>query len=216
MHHLQRLHSQAFLTGVLQNYARKYRVAVDKLSFAFSMLKATDASSVEKAPDDGCLVEGIFLEGCRWDAERGTLVSHAYITFPIIHSHKSLRATPQQLHTKECMAATGSQRIPRWKVCRSWPPLGCSSRYSFFLQAPSRPKVLFEELPVLWFLPQKDRLQESTSVYICPLYKVPSRKGTLSTTGHSTNYITSIELPCVDPPDVPIKAGVAAFLALQD
>lgn len=84
------------------------------------------------------------------------------------------------------------------------------------MQASSHPKVLFDKLPVLWFLPQKDRLQDSTDVYTCPLYKVPSRKGTLSTTGHSTNYIISIELPCSDTPDVPVKAGVAAFLALQD
>ncbi|OEH74384.1 dynein heavy chain related protein [Cyclospora cayetanensis] len=145
--------NQAFLTGVLQNYARKYRVAVDRLSFAFIVLKNTDELSLEAR--DGCLVHGIFLEGCRWDAELGTL-------------------------------------------------------------APSRPKVLFEELPVLWFLPQKDRVPESASVYMCPLYKVPSRKGTLSTTGHSTNYITSIELPCVGSPDVPVKAGVAALLSLQD
>ncbi|CDJ34396.1 uncharacterized protein EMH_0001030 [Eimeria mitis] len=146
---------QAFLTGVLQNYARKYRVAVDRLSFAYTVLKVTDGSSVGEAPEDGCFVHGIFLEGCRWDADRGTL-------------------------------------------------------------APSRPKVLFDELPVVWFLPQRDRVHESRTVYMCPLYKVPSRKGTLSTTGHSTNYITSMELPCFDPPDVPIKAGVAALLALQD
>lgn len=76
--------------------------------------------------------------------------------------------------------------------------------------------MLFEELPVVWFLPQKDRVHESKTIYMCPLYKVPSRKGTLSTTGHSTNYITSIELQCFDPPDVPIKAGVAALLSLQD
>ncbi|KAL8275068.1 hypothetical protein Esti_000947 [Eimeria stiedai] len=146
---------EAFLTSVLQNYARKYRIAVDKLSLAFIVLEHEDELLVEEIPDDGCLVYGIFLEGCRWDPEKRTL-------------------------------------------------------------APSRPKVLFEKLPVLWFLPQQGGERDSAAIYMCPLYKVPSRQGTLSTTGHSTNYITSIELPCVDPPDVPVKAGVAAFLALQD
>ncbi len=32
---------------------------------------------------------------------------------------------------------------------------------------------------------------------MCPLYKVVSRRGTLSTTGHSTNYVMEIEVPSV-------------------
>ncbi|KAL8439659.1 hypothetical protein Efla_004567 [Eimeria flavescens] len=147
--------NQAFVTGVLQNYARKYSIAVDRLSIAYTVMENVNASLVQQVPADGCLVHGVFLEGCSWDTEKRLL-------------------------------------------------------------APSRPKVLFEELPVLWFLPQQDRQQDCTAIYMCPLYKVPSRQGTLSTTGHSTNYITSIELPYVGPSSVPILAGVAAFLALQD
>lgn len=68
---------------MLQNYARKYRVAVDRLSFAYTVLRDTDGSSVGKAPEDGCLVHGIFLEGCRWDADRGTLVSNMSSGFAV-------------------------------------------------------------------------------------------------------------------------------------
>lgn len=84
------------------------------------------------------------------------------------------------------------------------------------VQAPSKPKVLFEELPVLWLLPTPDRVPPTTGVYKCPIYKVPSRKGTLSTTGHSTNYVISVELPTADPDAVPIKAGVAGILSVQE
>jgi len=31
--------------------------------------------------------------------------------------------------------------------------------------------------------------------YDCPVYKTEERKGTLKTTGHSTNYILTIQIP---------------------
>jgi len=47
------------------------------------------------------------------------------------------------------------------------------------------------------------------------MYKVLSRTGTLSTTGHSTNYVVMMELPSDRPQNDWIKAGVACFLALK-
>lgn len=46
-------------------------------------------------------------------------------------------------------------------------------------------------------------------------YKVVSRAGTLSTTGHSTNFVMWIELKTDLVEDQWIKAGVASFLSLR-
>jgi dynein heavy chain len=78
----------------------------------------------------------------------------------------------------------------------------------------SKPKVLFTDLPTFWFLPVKDRKQNPDD-YRCPTYKVLSRKGTLLTTGHSTNFVLYLELPTDQTTSKWIKAGVAAFLALK-
>jgi dynein heavy chain, axonemal len=81
--------------------------------------------------------------------------------------------------------------------------------------ADSLPKQLFTEVPLVWFLPKRNRVKPEKGIYECPMYKVPSRQGTLSTTGHSTNYCLMMELPSKDAQEKWIIAGVAVFLALR-
>lgn len=60
---------QGFLTGVLQNYARKHRVPVDALNFCFRISRAAapvDVKRVGVVAEDGVLISGLFLEGARW------------------------------------------------------------------------------------------------------------------------------------------------------
>jgi len=58
---------QAFFTGTLQNYARKYKIAIDQLSYDFKVCDDAAASSITEPPDDGCFVHGMFMEGARWN-----------------------------------------------------------------------------------------------------------------------------------------------------
>ena len=79
----------------------------------------------------------------------------------------------------------------------------------------SKPKELFCELPVIHFQPTVDRV-DPDGTYLCPVYKVLSRRGTLLTTGHSTNFVLNLDLASTKSQDHWIKAGVAAFLALRN
>ena len=64
-------------------------------------------------------------------------------------------------------------------------------------------------------MPIIDKENTKEGIYDCPMYKVVSRRGTLSTTGHSTNFVMEIELATKEHENVWIKAGVACFLSLR-
>ncbi len=58
-------------------------------------------------------------------------------------------------------------------------------------------KELFTEVPVIWLMPKRTvEINLSTRhIYNCPTYKTSERRGVLSTTGHSTNFVMSIFVP---------------------
>jgi dynein heavy chain len=144
---------QAFLTGTLQNFARKYQVSIDTVSFEFK-IQDTPEDQLTRKPDDGCYIYGLFLEGARWEGGE-------------VHSLEE-----------------------------------------------SRPKELFTPMAVIWLLPISNREIPLTGFYKCPCYKVLTRKGTLSTTGHSTNFVVSMEVPSNVAQEQWIKRGVALFCSL--
>lgn len=79
----------------------------------------------------------------------------------------------------------------------------------------SKPKELFSEVPIIWLKPTVNREQQNRGVYNCPVYKTLTRAGTLSTTGHSTNFVFSVELPTKKEQTHWIKRGVAMLCALN-
>jgi dynein heavy chain len=92
---------------------------------------------------------------------------------------------------------------------------GAKWNYDTHILDDSSPKELYTDVPMIQFVPVKNRIAPKSNFYNCPLYKVLSRAGTLSTTGHSTNYVLFVEIPSDREQNVWVKAGVAMFLALK-
>jgi len=97
-----------------------------------------------------------------------------------------------------------------------------------------RPKELFAPVPVIHNVPVQFRETPQSGIYRCPIYKILSRRGVLSTTGHSTNFVLWLEVPSSQPTifrsslvsetnsqvqfcdnEHWVKGGVAAFCALR-
>lgn len=140
---------QAFLTGTLQNFARKYVLSIDTINFSFKILPQEPSERAQ----DGCNISGLFLEGARWNFNTAILDE-------------------------------------------------------------SQPKELYTEMPVIWLIPEENHMQHPNT-YLCPVYKTLTRAGTLSTTGHSTNYVLSIEIPSKKSEKHWIKRGCALICALD-
>uniref|UniRef100_A0A8D0RBX0 Dynein axonemal heavy chain 12 n=1 Tax=Sus scrofa TaxID=9823 RepID=A0A8D0RBX0_PIG len=134
--------TQAFLTGAMQNYARKYTIPIDEIiTSACFYLQVIPSDTSEKAPEDGVYIHGLYLDGARWDRIR-SVVSAA--------------------------KTTSVAQIVK------------------------------------------------SNAYVCPLYKTSERKGTLSTTGHSTNFVIAMLLKTDQPTQHWIKRGVALLCQLDD
>lgn len=98
--------------------------------------------------------------------------------------------------------------------------------------ANSLPRQLHTPLPVIHLVPTQGKggvvgAAPGSGVYRCPVYRTLARYGVLATTGHSSNFVCTIEVPA-GPSGQPITnntgatddgkwiaAGVAAFLALK-
>lgn len=79
-------------------------------------------------------------------------------------------------------------------------------------------KVLFTKMPTIWLKPVEKTKMPVTHSYSCPVYKTLARFGTLTTTGHSTNFVLEVRLPIQrrHTPAHWTKRGVAMLTQLND
>lgn len=60
--------TQSFLTGVLQNHARRKMIPIDELQFDFGVIFINYIIQIaQQVTDEGIFVDGLFLEGCKWN-----------------------------------------------------------------------------------------------------------------------------------------------------
>jgi len=78
------------------------------------------------------------------------------------------------------------------------------------------PKILTDVLPLVWFIPTRKNEFKEKNRYVCPVYKTSERKGILSTTGHSTNYVLPIFLDTNKNASHWVYRGVALLCQLND
>jgi len=124
---------QAFLTGVLQNFARQDKIPIDRVVWNFEVMKRSFGN--DEHPSKGAYVNGMFMAGARWDDD-AMVVEDSF------------------------------------------------------------PKVLWDDFPTMWFKPveiEQDSI-EKDKMYMCPIYKTSDRKGVLSTSGHSSNFIMYVAI----------------------
>jgi dynein heavy chain len=79
----------------------------------------------------------------------------------------------------------------------------------------SLPRQLLDVMPCIWLKPVIAADYKPVSIYECPLYKTSIRAGTLSTTGHSTNFVVALPIPSLRSQDHWIRRG-CAMLCMND
>ena len=81
---------QSFITGTLQNYARRNKISIDQIGFEYEVLESNKTlETIRERPDSGVYVYGIYLEGARWDEYKRQLAhsnpKELYSSLPMMH-----------------------------------------------------------------------------------------------------------------------------------
>nr|KAI8735296.1 dynein heavy chain 6; axonemal-like [Biomphalaria glabrata] len=190
---------------------------------------------VMSPPENGVLISGLFLDGARWDTKSHTLQdcnsNTRFFPLPLIHfepkelQNTEVTVSPSLVYDTEVTKSpnldaevnTSSNTGQDTEVIRS----------SNSGQEAARSSSLIQEAEVIKSLNLVEKtdqspptpapeIQSSQFSYECPLYRTSARAGTLSSTGHSTNFVTSITLPSEQSSDFWTLRGVAILCQLDD
>lgn len=74
---------------------------------------------------------------------------------------------------------------------------------------------MYIQAPIIEFIPMENYKKKEED-YAMPVYKTILRAGTLSTTGHSTNFISAIDVPAKKNSSYWVLKGAAFVCMLND
>jgi len=122
---------QAFMTGALQNYARKYTIPIDTVTFDFEFY----AMEPTEPPEDGVYTSGLYVEGARMDTDSMMLAESQPKVLYAQMCVVLLKPCPQdQLSTYEHYNAPIYRTLARLGVLAT---TGHSSNFVMFLRVPT-------------------------------------------------------------------------------
>jgi len=111
---------QGFLTGILQNFARKHNIAIDKLKYDFEVLPA--GQELKAGAEDGAYVNGFFLEGAKFDYSRMCL-SESDPKVAVFDAGAVCGGTDHVLQAGRSQRLAAHRRAPRGQRLLRVPPV---------------------------------------------------------------------------------------------
>nr|XP_006813236.1 PREDICTED: dynein heavy chain 6, axonemal [Saccoglossus kowalevskii] len=190
---------QGFLTGTLQNHARKYDQPIDALSFKFNMLTQYRDQG-EVALQQEHLAFGETADVDKQKKTKGTEKDRPSSSFSTVECEidRNIPSPSDGVLVHGLFVDAG-----RWDD-------------ETMLLADALPGEMNPPLPIMHMEPMMNFEPDASSTYKCPLYKTGARAGVLSTTGHSTNFVVAVYLPSDKPQDYWISKGSALLCQLNE
>ncbi|CDI82515.1 hypothetical protein EPH_0040020 [Eimeria praecox] len=115
----------AFLTALLQQFARRNSISVDTISFEFVALTTYDENTITSSPREGAYVKRLYLEGASWNVDSMSLREpepmQLICEMPIVHFKPVARRRvppemPYMCPIYQYPCRTGSNGRPSLKV----------------------------------------------------------------------------------------------------
>ena len=155
-----------------------------------------------------------FLTGTRQNYARGTGIAIDLLSydFQVVTKGEELRDKPR------CGAYIKGLFIQGAKWDSEADGCAGADEYNSGGLVHSDPRVLFMSMPQIWLIVDETNNIVERHTYSTPVYKTSERRGMLSTTGASTNFVMMIDLPMMkaNTENDWIKAGVAMLCSLDD
>eukprot|EP00941_MAST-03F_sp_MAST-3F-sp1_P002673 g2673.t1 len=173
---------QGFLSSIRQRFARRWSIPVEKLTYAHSVLKtnkipnALGQEKIEKWKD-GVLLSGFYLDSGKYvfDDEDDDANNDGQLMKS--NSSKELFTPLSFVHFQPALSE--EMNVKEEEMYESFGVMSPSSRRK------NRRNQKMSKIS-----------EKKRNIYSCPVYKTTKRAGQISTTGQSSNFICTINLPC--------------------